>query len=169
MLHYFEDHAFECTNALVLLDVDGTVMPDGANSSSAAVVDKVREIKALGNEVYLCSNSRRPNYEARLAAIALQLGVRVCPGRIRKPIPLVLSGLDRDGRRLVVVGDKDLTDGLLARLTGAQFIKVRRKVDAIDRPVARLTSLFDDVFGPIVLFLWDGLFGRGRSSTNATL
>ena len=63
--------------------------------------------------------------------------------------------LDRRGRELAVIGDKDLTDGLLARRAGARFIKVRRKLDADDRWVSRLTTIFDEVFGPVILLLWD--------------
>jgi predicted HAD superfamily phosphohydrolase YqeG len=151
----FEDQAITFANAVVVLDVDGTLMPDCGRSASVAVIDKVNELKARGNEVWLCSNSRRDDYARRLAAIGSQLDVKACPGLVRKPSTLALSGIDRHGRPLVIVGDKDLTDGLLARWSGAQFIKVRRKIDPADRPVSRLTSLIDDVFGPIALFLWD--------------
>jgi len=151
----FEEQAFAFADALVVLDVDGTLMPDCGHGASVAVIDKVNELKARGNEVWLCSNSRRRAYAQRLAAIAFQLQVNACPGAFRKPSTRTLSGIDRKGRQLVIVGDKDLTDGLLARWSGAQFIKVRRKVDPADRPVARLTSLIDDVFGPIALFFWD--------------
>jgi predicted HAD superfamily phosphohydrolase YqeG len=151
----FEAQAFAFANAVVVLDVDGTLMPDCGRSASVAVIDKVNELKGRGNEVWLCSNSRRRAYAQRLAAIASQLQVNACPGAFRKPSTLALSGIDRKGRQLVIIGDKDMTDGLLARWSGAQFIKVRRKVDPADRPVSRLTSLIDDLFGPIALFLWD--------------
>jgi predicted HAD superfamily phosphohydrolase YqeG len=139
-------------------------MPDCGSSASPAVVEKVRELKARGNELWICSNSRRRHYAARLAAIASQLDVRLCPASFRKPNPLALRGIDRAGRTLVVVGDKDLTDGMLARWSGARFVKVRRKIDPADRPVSRLTSLFDDVFGPIVLFVWDTVFVRAAAA-----
>jgi HAD superfamily phosphatase (TIGR01668 family) len=151
----FEEQAFAFANAVVVLDVDGTLMPDCGRNASVAVTDKVNELKARGNEVWLCSNSRRRAYAQRLAAIASQLQINACAGAFRKPSTRALSGIDRKGRRLVIVGDKDLTDGLLARWSGAQFIKVRRKTDPADRPVSRLTSLVDDLFGPIALLLWD--------------
>jgi predicted HAD superfamily phosphohydrolase YqeG len=154
-LLYFEQHTFRFANSLVILDIDGTLVPDCGRVASAAVVGKVRELKAQGNEVRLCSNSRRGNYAERLAAIAAQLDVGVCPVVFRKPSMLTISGLDRQGRALVVIGDKDLTDGLLARRAGAQFIKVRRKLDPADRLSSRMANLIDTVFGPIALFLWD--------------
>jgi predicted HAD superfamily phosphohydrolase YqeG len=154
-LLYFEQHTFHFENCLVILDIDGTLVPDCGQIASAAVVEKVQELKAQRNEVRLCSNSRRGNYAQRLDAIAAQLGVGVCPVVFRKPSTLAISGIDRKGRELVVIGDKDLTDGLLARRVGGQFIKVRRMLDPADRLSSRMANLVDLVFGPPAIFLWD--------------
>ena len=154
-LLYFEQHTFRFENSLVILDIDGTIVPDCGRVASAAVVAKVLELKARGNEVRLCSNSRRGNYAERLNVIAAQLDVGVCPVVFRKPSTLAISGLERNGRPLVVIGDKDLTDGLLARRVGAHFIKVRRKLDPADRLSSRMANLIDLVFGPPAIFLWD--------------
>jgi HAD superfamily hydrolase (TIGR01662 family) len=154
-LLYFEQHRFDIENSLVILDIDGTLVPDCGQVASATVVEKVRELKARGNEINLCSNSRRGNYAQRLEAVAAQLEAGVCPVEFRKPSTLAISGLARNGRRLVVIGDKDLTDGLLARRIGAHFIKVRRKLDPADRLSSRMANLIDAVFGPIAMFLWD--------------
>ena len=154
-LLYFEQHTFQFENCLVILDIDGTLVPDCGQVASALVVEKVQELKARRNEVRLCSNSRRGNYAQRLDAIAAQLGVGVCPVVFRKPSTLAISGIDRKGRELVVIGDKDLTDGLLARRVGGQFIKVRRMLDPADRLSSRMANLIDLVFGPPAIFLWD--------------
>ena len=156
-LLYFEQHTFYFENSLVILDVDGTIVPDCGRAASADVAEKILGMKARGNEVRLCSNSRRGNYAERLAALSAQLEVGVCPVVFRKPSTLALSGLDRGGRDLVVIGDKDLTDGLLARRAGAQFIKVRRKLDPADRLSSRMANLIDNTFGPIAILLWDAL------------
>jgi HAD superfamily hydrolase (TIGR01662 family) len=156
-LLYFEQHTFHCRNSLVILDVDGTIVPDCGRAASAAVAGKVLELKAQGNEVRLCSNSRRDNYAERLAELAAQLEVGACPVVFRKPSTLALSGLDCSGREIVVIGDKDLTDGLLARRAGAHFIKVRRKLDPADRLSSLMANLIDNTFGPIAIFLWDAL------------
>jgi predicted HAD superfamily phosphohydrolase YqeG len=161
-LLYFEQHTFRFENSLVILDIDGTIVPDCGRVASAAVLEKVRELKAQGNEVRLCSNSRRGNYAQRLDAIAAQLDVGVCPVVFRKPSALAISGIDRKGRALVVIGDKDLTDGLLARRVGAQFIKVRRKLDPADRLSSRMANLIDAVFGRAAIFLWDALNALSR-------
>ena len=154
-LLYFEQHTFRFENSLVILDIDGTLVPDCGRVACPVVVEKVLELKARGNEIRLCSNSRRGNYAERLDAIAAQLDVGVCPVVFRKPSTLAISGIDRKGRELVVIGDKDLTDGLLARRVGGQFIKVRRMLDPADRLSSRMANLIDLVFGPPAIFLWD--------------
>jgi predicted HAD superfamily phosphohydrolase YqeG len=156
-LLYFEQNAFCFTDALVILDVDGTIVADCGHVASGAVIAKVNVLKAAGNEIRLCSNSRRGNYDARLTQLATQLGVGVCPVAVRKPSTRAIAGLDRKGRALVVIGDKDLTDGLLARRADAHFIKVLRKLDPGDRLGSRMANLFDAVFGPPAIFLWDAL------------
>jgi predicted HAD superfamily phosphohydrolase YqeG len=156
-LRYFEQQAFRFTNAMVILDVDGTIVADCSHVACGAVITQVNALKAAGNEIRLCSNSRRGNYAARLDRLAAQLGVGVCPVSVRKPSTQAIAGLDREGRALVVIGDKDLTDGLLARRAGADFIKVRRKLDSADRLSSRMANLFDAAFGPPAIFLWDAL------------
>ena len=154
-LLYFEQHAFDFRDALVALDVDGTIVADSEDNVSPAVLAQVRAMKAAGNEIQLCSNSRRPDYAMRLNRLASQLEITVCPVPFRKPSTSAVAALDRKGRSLIVIGDKDLTDGLLARRVGARFIKVRRKLDPADRLSSRMANLFDTVFGPPTIFLWD--------------
>ena len=140
------------------LDVDGTIVADGEDNVSPAVLAQVRAIKAAGNEIQLCSNSRRPDYAMRLNRLASQLEITVCPVPFRKPSISAVAALDRRGRSLIVIGDKDLTDGLLARRVGARFIKVRRKLDPADRLSSRMANLFDTLFGPPAIFLWDAFW-----------
>ena len=45
-LLYFEQHTFRFENSLVILDIDGTIVPDCGRVASAAVLEKVRELKA---------------------------------------------------------------------------------------------------------------------------
>jgi predicted HAD superfamily phosphohydrolase YqeG len=156
-LLYFEQQVFRFSNALVILDVDGTIVADCGQVASGAVIAQVNALKAAGNEIRLCSNSRRGNYEERLERLAAQLEVGVCPVAVRKPSTRAIAGLDRDGGTLVVIGDKDLTDGLLARRAGARFIKVLRKLDPGDRLSSRMANLLDNTCGPIAIFLWDAL------------
>jgi predicted HAD superfamily phosphohydrolase YqeG len=154
-LLYFEQHVFDFRDALVALDVDGTIVADSEDSVSPAVLAQVRAMKAACNEIQLCSNSRRPDYAARLNRLAAQLEITVCPVPFRKPSTSAVAALDRKSRALIVIGDKDLTDGLLARRVSARFIKVRRKLDPADRLASRMANVFDTVFGPPAIFLWD--------------
>ena len=154
-LRDFEEQTFDFANALVILDVDGTLVPDCGRAASEAVVRKVMDLKRRGNEIRLCSNSRRSDYAERLALLGAQLDVGLCPAPSRKPSKFALSGLELGSRALVVIGDKDLTDGLLARRVGARFIKVRRKLDPADRLSSKLANLFDNMFGPVALCVWD--------------
>jgi HAD superfamily hydrolase (TIGR01662 family) len=156
-LLYFEQHDFAFANTLVLLDVDGTIVPDSGEIAPPEAVAQVNEMKARGNEICLCSNSRRDNYAERLAALGAQLEVSVCPVLVRKPSIKAIASLESKGRAMVVIGDKDLTDGLLARRIGARFIKVRRKLDPADRLGSRLANVFDMVCGPPAVLLWDVL------------
>jgi HAD superfamily phosphatase (TIGR01668 family) len=156
-LLYFEQQAFGFSNALVILDVDGTIVADCGRDASSEAIRQVEALKAAGNEIRLCSNSRRGDYAERLRHLASQLDVGVCPVPYRKPSTQAIAGLDRKGREVVVIGDKDLTDGLLARRAGAHFIKVRRKLDPADRVSSRWANLIDTVFGPPAMLLWDAL------------
>jgi HAD superfamily phosphatase (TIGR01668 family) len=156
-LLYFEQQQFDFANTLVVLDVDGTIVPDSGQIAPASAVEKIVAMKAKGNEVCLCSNSRRGNYTERLAALGAQLEVRVCPVVFRKPSIKAIADLEHKGRAVVVIGDKDLTDGLLARRAGARFIKVKRKLDPADRLSSRMANAFDMVFGPPAVLIWDAL------------
>ncbi|HLH98677.1 MAG TPA: HAD-IIIA family hydrolase [Xanthobacteraceae bacterium] len=156
-LLYFEQQDFAFANAVVVLDVDGTIVPDAGQVAPPEAVAKVNEIKSRGNEICLCSNSRRGNYAERLAMLGAQLQVSICPVLFRKPSLQAIASLERKGRPMVVIGDKDLTDGLLARRAGARFIKVRRKLDPADRLSSRMANVIDIVFGPPAVLIWDAL------------
>ena len=154
-LLYFEQHPFDFENALVVLDVDGTIVPDAGQVAPPEAVAKVNQMKARGNEIWLCSNSRRGNYAERLKMLGAQLEVSICAVVFRKPNLQAMAGLEHRGKAMVVIGDKDLTDGLLARRAGARFIKVRRKLDPTDRLSSRMANLIDIVFGPPAVLIWD--------------
>lgn len=120
---YFAEMATELPpeGALVILDVDGTLVADGEEivpeESRAALI-----ALASRADVYVCSNGRRGE---RLSKIVVGTGAHVLETPFRKPDPRVLGSIDRAGRRVVVVGDKYLTDGLLAVRTHAVFYRVR--------------------------------------------
>ena len=121
-LKYFWEIAIpELAGHAIILDVDGTLCPDGAQELLPEALTALNQLKA-GNEVYLCSNKKLPD---RIRKMAENLGVKFLEGPYRKPSKKILQLLPNQSRRsLVVIGDKVLTDGLLARNIGARFIHV---------------------------------------------
>lgn len=119
-------------NAVVILDIDGTLLADnklvgGEAPSTIDAIDgatlaKVRELGGR-NQVYLVSNGKDHGRRERIAA---QIGnVKYHPTDFYKPNPKSVRGiLPQDERAVFVIGDKLLTDGLLALRIDAPFIQV---------------------------------------------
>jgi len=132
-------------NYLVLLDIDGTMTPEGSWK-----VDLVREKEfqklSKENSIYLCSNKKNDN---RNEAIAKQLGVHYLKTPYRKPNPQILETLPSQDRirSKVVIGDKWLTDGWFAKRIGARFIKVERLVGANEPWWIKVIYKVDDAAG----------------------
>ena len=105
----------------IILDVDGTLCPDGESMVSREIAETINQLK-VNNFVYLVSNKKLPG---RLPKMAEHLGVNFLESKYRKPSKLMLKGLPESQQKdVVVIGDKFMTDGLLAKRAGAFFIKV---------------------------------------------
>lgn len=110
-------------NYLIVLDIDGTVVCDGHSALSEEAVKKIGELKK-NNKLYFCSNSRDQKRNNEIAELAGVLSVDFCG---RKPRKKSLQNIENKGNLpILIVGDKFLTDGLLAKNIGADFIKVKR-------------------------------------------
>ncbi|HVZ76238.1 MAG TPA: UbiA family prenyltransferase [Candidatus Paceibacterota bacterium] len=134
--------------ATIILDIDGTLTVPGGTIVDpvlVAVAAKLRE----HNDVYLLSN--RGDHK-RDALIAASLGIDYITTPFRKPHPATLRGVTRK-ETLVVIGDKVLTDGLLALFTRARFIRVERLVGERDGMADRIAHAIDDV----VAYAWNAL------------
>lgn len=125
----------------IILDVDGTVCSDGSMDVDEKTRLKIQEIQKE-NTVYLCSNKDVPS---RLESLAVKLGVRYISSDHKKPSKQVLSGITGT---TVVVGDKFLTDGLLALKTGSRFVKVKRI--PTQNTGIQVIDFIDDVVSAIV-------------------
>lgn len=148
MDRYFRDLPLtELSGATVVLDVDGTLLPDRDIRLHASVREHLA-LLASSARVYLASNARGG---ARLDALASGMPVRVIRSRHRKPDTRVLRDLEQAGP-LIVVGDKYLTDGLLAAFLKARFIKVRPLMSGGERLSVRLAYLLDPLLGSAVCF-----------------
>ncbi len=147
----FENLDIDSENKLVFLDIDGTIIPDGAAPEfSDAVLGKIRQLKA-GNQVFLCTNTRDKIRNNKIASL---LGLPVAAEQYRKPDHRVLKGLGLDhSKNRLVIGDKFLTDGLFAWNIGAEFIKVKRKVSGKEVPTIKLIDFIDDLIWQILKFL----------------
>ncbi len=135
--------AVPCT---VLLDVDGTLVPD----RSEDLTDEVAAAVAKWNEthrVLLCSNS--PN-RARIQRLAGRLGCGVGNGRYRKPDRRVLQEAGNPAGPILVVGDRTLTDGIFAWRIGAAFTRTLPRRVARERLGARVAYLVDDLASAIL-------------------
>jgi predicted HAD superfamily phosphohydrolase YqeG len=125
--------------ATVILDIDGTVIAPG----NPVIAPEEREAvlrMAQGATVVLLSNKKE---HARNQRIAEELGVAYHRTGWKKPFPRSAQPFLR-GHPLVVVGDKFLTDGLLALFIRASFIKVRRLSSREDSFFDRLACAIDD-------------------------
>lgn len=126
----------------LIFDIDGTLVPAGGTQVSSTMTALVEWLKKH-NEVYVFSNKRLPE---RNRAIADSLKVPLLASRYRKPSLRVLDGVSRE-KPLVVVGDKVLTDGLLAWRAGAEFIKVERLTHKDESASDQLLNALDDIAG----------------------
>ncbi|MBI5414648.1 HAD-IIIA family hydrolase [Candidatus Peregrinibacteria bacterium] len=140
---YFEElNISALKNSLILLDVDGTLAPDNEYDFSEKVQKKLRELHEH-NEIFLCTNSRNRERTNQLEKI---LEIPVLSSKYRKPSKKILRDLDQfHNKKIVVIGDKFLTDYLFAKNIGAEFVWVKRKISGNERWWIRGYNFIDDV------------------------
>lgn len=134
-------------NATVIIDIDGTVTADGRTECSNGTLRVIRSL-ASQNTVYLLSNHRD---SIRNRAVARRVGLACIETPHRKPSRKVLVSLPtaHRQRRVIVIGDKSVVDGLFAWRIGAHFIKVARIVSPEDRIITKVAYFLDDVISKI--------------------
>lgn len=136
----FEDLSVPFSDAVVFLDIDGTIVADGKIDIDKAVKEKLSQLKK-NNQVYLTTNSRKTS----VSEIEKQVGISVINKKHKKPSPRILEEFSFDvTKKKIVIGDKFLTDGLFAKRIGAQFIKVKRKVSHQQRMLITASYVLDD-------------------------
>lgn len=137
---YFENLKIDFSQTLVLLDIDGTLVNDGDVSLSAPVLSKLDEIKR-NNIVKICSNKRD---EKRREKFEKLTGIEYLDSSYKKPNKKIASLFSSGGRSVIVIGDKFLTDGLLATRISARFIKVERKSNGKESLLIRFSYMIDN-------------------------
>ncbi|MDP3935230.1 MAG: HAD hydrolase-like protein [Candidatus Giovannonibacteria bacterium] len=120
---FFEELETPWQGAVIFLDIDGTLRPDGVGEMSPEVLNKLAELEAK-NEVHLTSNKGN---------------------KARKPSRKAAEGIDLKGKKTVVIGDKFLTDYLFARNIGAEFVMVKRKISGKESLFVKITYFIDDI------------------------
>jgi decaprenyl-phosphate phosphoribosyltransferase len=140
-MKHFKDLKVDFKNSTVILDVDGTITFD-AQSDASDCVDKIEEIKKNGNKIYLCSNGRN---KGRLVEMSKKLRIDYIKTDHKKPSKKVIKDYDFKDSKLIVIGDKTLTDGHFAKKIKADFIKVKRLNSKKDRTKIKIINFIDDV------------------------
>lgn len=125
--------------ALVIVDVDGTLTNDKGSAVASSVREMLERLSKVA-DVHLFSHG----LPERTRMLAYAHGVHFLESSYRKPSRRVIEKLERQGKRLVVIGDKSLTDGLFAANIGAQFVPVQRIRHADDDWYAKFVYILDD-------------------------
>lgn len=129
--------------AVVIVDIDGTLTNDRNTEVDQAAKQQLMAI-AKEASVYLCSNS---SSTARFWQLAKETGTIYLGTTLRKPDPRILKLIPNiAGKRIIVIGDKYLTDGRFAKKIGAEFVHISRITHESDRTFVTFTYLVDDLF-----------------------
>src|SRR3989344_698587 len=102
---------------VILLDVDGTLLPDGEREVSEKIKGYIETLKK-DNKVYLLSNS---GTKGRVGRVSSELNIPRLETPYKKPNPAIKRALPQNGMPILVIGDKLMIDGILAMLIGAKL------------------------------------------------
>jgi len=134
-------------NNIIILDIDGTIVADGSDNVSSEVKTKLEKLVNT-NSVFLLSNKK--NHE-RNKKIADMVGAKYIETDIRKPSYKIIKLIENfNSQKVVVVGDKFLTDGLFSKNIKASFIKINHLTAPHESLFTRLSYWFDSLFFWIV-------------------
>lgn len=148
MTKYFKElNLAPIKNSLIILDIDGTLLADGDRTGAIdpAAAANVQKLTAQGNQVYLCSNGFSHKLE-RNRGVAKRLNVSYHETPYKKPLKIsVVPIVTAANKPVIVIGDKFLTDGLLAVNLDVPYIEVRSLRSSKDPLHSRLGYLIDAV------------------------
>ncbi len=142
MKRFTELDAAVFEDAILIVDVDGTITNDRSSVLIPEAKEMLRRLTAK-NKVYLCSNG--PDAE-RIRALAAETGTHHLDSIHKKPSARIIENIaGKEGKRIVVIGDKRLTDGRFAKNIGAEFVHVLRVRHIDDSLHIRGIYLADDL------------------------
>lgn len=139
---YFENISIDFNDAVVCLDIDGTLVEDGGERLKRAVIEKIEKMK-LKNQIYICTNMRDMKRKKMFEDL---LSLQSIASDSKKPSKNFLKSMVKNNKQIIVIGDKMLTDGILAKRMGARFIKVQRKKSGRDSWITKASYILDDVY-----------------------
>ena len=140
--------ASQIKNKVILLDIDGTVIHDGHDEIGEDILNKVEELRNNRNKIYLCS-SQEDHYRHR--ALAKFLKVEYIEANLHKPTKKILKLISKPKtKKLVVIGDKYLVDGRLAKVLRAEFVKVGLAASVKESFIRRIFYKIDDLFNDLL-------------------
>lgn len=147
---WFEELDFSgVQKKLILLDIDGTLLPNNTAELSPPVLQKIKELKNH-NLVWLCTNSKNHQRNQSIAATA---AIPLSNPNARKPSKKILGNIPPADQQLakIVIGDAFLIDGLCALRIDAEFWKIKRKISPdSDRWFIRLFYFVDNIIFKIL-------------------
>lgn len=120
--HFLKTDFRLLSGSFLVIDIDGTLVCDGSETIGAETVHAVRML-AKKNTACIVSNKKDTARNVRVAHTAALPYVHG-----KKPYKRLVSALRRmngAGLPFVVIGDRYLTDGLLALRLGGEFVPVR--------------------------------------------
>lgn len=143
-MNYFLQTDFSgITNKTIILDVDGTICQDDLLKVEDPVKSVIAKLKET-NQIYLFSN--KPSRD-RTKVLAEELGINFLNSPFKKPNKKVIESLPQQHQKnYLVVGDKFVTDGLLAKNIGATFIKVKNLTGPDDGFFLKTIYFIDNIF-----------------------
>lgn len=146
MQTFLELQTSAVTGTILLLDIDGTLTHDHGTEIDLPIQQKIHELSQVA-EIYLCSNGPLE----RTRVFANLLGVNWIESTHHKPNRRMIERLHRGDKKVIVVGDKILTDGIFAKNCGATFIPIKHLRHIDDSLLTRLIYLFDDSVGILTM------------------
>jgi predicted HAD superfamily phosphohydrolase YqeG len=110
------------TNAIIFLDIDGTLCGEGETSPTPAALRALQRI-AKKNEIHLCSNGKNLKRNRKMGK---HCSVPYLDTRLQKPDKAIAALVtNKKKKSLVVIGNLYYTDGRFAKNIGGHFIKVK--------------------------------------------
>lgn len=133
---------------VILLDVDGTLLPDGEREVSEKIKGYIETLKK-DNKVYLLSNS---GTKGRVGRVSSELNIPRLETPYKKPNPAIKRALPQNGMPILVIGDKLMIDGILAMLIGAELLIMKRERSPKDRWFVSFGYFCEDLLFSIFKF-----------------